>query len=202
MTGMLTPWLTAGAVAVLAGAAFAAWRAARPGRARPGETIITAFECEAGLVRLGWTAAGAGPNYATVYRNKGDERIALVTTIADPLTPIMLRSIADGLKEDEYAAGRRGVCVVPGAVNFGVAKAAARQDITLLHLEDLPALDVALAATRAAGAANRAAELHALTRAYDPPVPAPMRRAPAGHSRFSPLRWWSAFFMIGVAMIW
>ena len=141
---------------------------------------ISAYECMRELVCAGWTDAGAGPNYWCVYLNKGENRIVVVPVIADPVTPAALRDLLASLRQAEYIAGRRAVAVFTGFVEFGVLEEAAAEDLTMVRFDVLDQLEDALADSEDAAKARQAAELSALTRAYDPPVPAPLLKLPDG----------------------
>lgn len=143
---------------------------------------MTGHDCEAVLTGVGWTAGGAGPNYWCVYMNKGAQRIVVASTIVDPVTPLIMRGIMSSLKADENAAGRRMVLVYCGTMVHGLAEDAAAEGLICIRFDYLNDLDLALSAMGDAAAARRAADLHSLTRAYDPPEPAAMLRVAPGTS--------------------
>jgi hypothetical protein len=147
----------------------------RGGRTAP--KSLTAFDCLQTLREAGWEDAGAGPNYLCVYLDRGPHKVALFVTSGDPVTPNALRELVADHKGAEYAAGRRCVAVYQGELTYGIEDEGAAQDVTLIHFGALASLEEALQATADAAAQRRAAEIRALTRAYDPPVPAPMRIA-------------------------
>jgi len=176
-----THWLSAvlilGACGVLITAS--ALRNARLRRGQTGPAIATAHACMDALHRQGWLPAGAGPNYIAVYLNKDELQIALTVTVEDPVTPNVLREMVADFRNADFSAGRRWVGVFHGGLAYGVLEAAARQGITLVRFAELDTLEGALTATLQAAATGRDAEIRALTRAYDPPMAAPMRPAAA-----------------------
>jgi hypothetical protein len=166
------PWVAGGLVA--AGAVLA-WRILRPVSAEPAP--LTGYEVMGQLQRLGWTPAGAGPNYWCVYLNKGPLRIVLISSMADPFNATALQDLVTGVKQDVNAANRRIVAVYQGQLEHGLVQRGAANDVTFIYAADLARLEDALAETEGAAAVQRAAELRALTRAYEAPTPAPMAAA-------------------------
>ncbi len=140
---------------------------------------ITPYDCMKLLAKHGWTFVGAGANYGCVYLNHGDLRVVLLVSLRDPITPNGLREMAADFKQAEYAEGRHCVAVYQQETEYGIVEQAAHMGITLIRFDVLATLEDAIADSEAAAAAGRAAELRALTRAYDPPEAAPIRVAAA-----------------------
>lgn len=135
---------------------------------------LTPRYCANQLRRHGWRLAGAGPNFGVVYLDRGGARVALTTTAAERISIDTLLGLAEEFAVAEHARGRRAVAVYAGVVTPEAVAHAPTLGLTLLHARDFAQLEPALQAAEAAIAAHRQAERAALSRSYDPPLPAPL----------------------------
>lgn len=142
---------------------------------KPGKPL-TPLNCMRILARHGWIGRGAGPNYSCIYMDLGEERIALMVTAAETVTPNAIRAVMEDYRLAEYAAGRQAVAVYRGEAHDSIIEAAATEGLTLVHVDALDQLPRNLAATQRVAAIHHEAAIRAQQRRYDAPVPAEMTR--------------------------
>jgi hypothetical protein len=111
------------------------------------------------------------------YLNKGAQRVTLMTIPGERVTALAVRSLSEDLHSAEFGADRRCVAVYEFDATEDAFTEAVSQDITLIRLDRLGALDQALHDATVAAARHRALEITALMKVYDPPVPVPFQAA-------------------------